>query len=175
MENLYNTLLEQTSVLKDEFVSKTKDWADRYYDSLLEKRSWSESDWCDYFGLEPRWANPFSEKLKFLTFPSGFHNTSNAKRYNQIKNDIRLITSKTKADYLSLEVDKAVKHYESSIKKLHDRIIKKGLDLDKINVVTGRVGVNIETTLTDGQKTVRAWTIIAEGLIQRPHYRYLVK
>jgi len=35
--------------------------------------------------------------------------------------------------------------------------------------------VNIETTLTDGEKMVRAYTIIAEGQVQRPHYRYLIK
>jgi hypothetical protein len=35
--------------------------------------------------------------------------------------------------------------------------------------------VNIDMTLTDGEKTVKAFTIIAEGQIQRPHYRYLVK
>jgi hypothetical protein len=30
-------------------------------------------------------------------------------------------------------------------------------------------------TLSDGEKVVKAFTIIAEGTIQRPHYRYLVK
>jgi len=55
------------------------------------------------------------------------------------------------------------------------RIEKKGLNVEKIKTVTSHIGVNLETTLTDGTKTVRAWTIVASGEIQRPHYRYLIK
>jgi hypothetical protein len=49
------------------------------------------------------------------------------------------------------------------------------LIVEKLVVETSHIGVNINTTLTDGEKTVRAFTIIASGEIQRPHYRYLVK
>ena len=42
-------------------------------------------------------------------------------------------------------------------------------------VLLKTIGVNIESIITDGTKTVRAWTIVAEGEIQRPHYRYLIK
>ena len=65
--------------------------------------------------------------------------------------------------------------HESSIEKLAYRIEKKELDQSKLKTKTSHIGVNIETVLTDGEKTVRAWTIIASGMIQRPHYRYLVK
>ena len=34
---------------------------------------------------------------------------------------------------------------------------------------------NMSTIITDGKKVVRAFTIIASGAIQKPHYRYLVK
>jgi hypothetical protein len=44
-----------------------------------------------------------------------------------------------------------------------------------MKIISGTVGVNINITLTDGDKTVRAYTIVAEGEIQKPHYRYLVK
>jgi hypothetical protein len=69
----------------------------------------------------------------------------------------------------------AIEHYEFSIEKLAERIIKKGLNQDNLKIVTSHIGVNIETTINDGNKTVRAFTIIAEGEIQKPHYRYLVK
>jgi hypothetical protein len=174
MENLLNTLFEQTVDLKNEFLSKTLTWAENYYNTLLVRKSWSELQWCEYFGLEPRLANP-NTSMEFLTFPSGFHNTSNAKRYKNLKNDIRVITNQTLESYLKKEEEKALNHYEQSIKKLHNRILSKGLNKDNIKTTTGRVGVNIETTLTDGEKTVRAWTIVASGDIQRPHYRYLVK
>jgi hypothetical protein len=66
-------------------------------------------------------------------------------------------------------------HYENSIVKLAYRIEKKGLNLDKITVKTSHIGVNINTWITDGEQTVHAYTIIASGEIQRPHYRYLIK
>jgi len=53
--------------------------------------------------------------------------------------------------------------------------MKKNLDWTNIKIENGSVGVNINITITDGEQTVRAWTIIAEGEIQRPHYRYLIK
>jgi hypothetical protein len=53
--------------------------------------------------------------------------------------------------------------------------MKKGLNEENLKVVTSHIGININTTISDGDKTVKAWTIIAEGEIQKPHYRYLVK
>ena len=72
-------------------------------------------------------------------------------------------------------VKAAQKHYTNSIAKLALRIEKKGLNQEKIEMTTGYVDVNITTTITDGEKVVRAWTIIAGGEVQKPHYRYLVK
>ncbi|MFW6219974.1 MAG: hypothetical protein ACOC33_03965 [bacterium] len=78
-------------------------------------------------------------------------------------------------EFIDRTIKSAEKHYENSIAKLADRIEKKELNIDKLKVETSHVGVNIDTVLTDGEKTVRAWTIIASGPIQKPHYRYLIK
>jgi hypothetical protein len=77
--------------------------------------------------------------------------------------------------YIGKEVKYAEMHYTNSIVKLADRISKKGLNMEVIEIKDASVGVNINTTITDGVKTVRAYTIVAEGEIQRPHYRYLIK
>ena len=77
--------------------------------------------------------------------------------------------------WIKLANKNAIAHYENSILKLALRIEAKELNQDKLEMVTSHIDVNISTTITDGDKTVRAWTIIAEGPIQRPHYRYLVK
>ena len=61
------------------------------------------------------------------------------------------------------------------LKKLAFRIEQKGLNTDNLKLSSSHVGVNFETAITDGTKTVRAFTIIASGPVQRPHYRYLVK
>ena len=77
--------------------------------------------------------------------------------------------------FLQSELDNAQRHYEDSVLKLALRITAKAFDINKMKVTTGRVGMNIETTITDGTETIEAWTIIAEGEINRPHYRYLVR
>jgi hypothetical protein len=77
--------------------------------------------------------------------------------------------------FVEKQVKEAGEHYESSILKLSAKIEKKGLNIEKLEVKSGRVGVNFETTLTDGEKIVRAFTIVASGDIQKPHYRYLIK
>jgi hypothetical protein len=77
--------------------------------------------------------------------------------------------------FVEKQVKEAGEHYESSILKLSAKIEKKGLNIENLEVKSGRVGVNFETTLTDGEKIVRAFTIVASGDIQKPHYRYLIK
>jgi hypothetical protein len=55
------------------------------------------------------------------------------------------------------------------------RVEAKELNIESIKVTSGFQNVNFECTITDGIKKVRAFTIIAEGEIVRPHYRYLIK
>lgn len=69
-------------------------------------------------------------------------------------------------------------HYEDSIIKLTQRIIKKGLDFSKATIVTDLTHFdkgNIETIIKDGVRVVRAFTILAWGEVNAPHYRYLIK
>lgn len=176
MTTLIQILKSETQSLKEQYLLKTKEWAINYYNSIQVKNSWNEVDWCKYFNIEPRIANAKSPiHLQFATFPNGFHNTANAKEYSKCRKAICSILSLGLENYISKELKFAEMHYENSIAKLAFRIEKKGLNQEKINVVTSHIGVNINTTLTDGQKVVKAFTIIAEGEIQRPHYRYLIK
>lgn len=77
--------------------------------------------------------------------------------------------------FIEKELKSARLHYEKSIAKLALRIEKKQLNEDALTITSARIGRNIETTLTDGVKTIRAFTIYAWGEINRPHYRYLIK
>jgi ribosome-binding ATPase YchF (GTP1/OBG family) len=77
--------------------------------------------------------------------------------------------------WIEMEVKLAEKHYANSIVKLAQRIEKKGLNQDNLELSTSYMDLNISTTITDGEKKVRAYTIIACGEIQKPHYRYLIK
>lgn len=71
----------------------------------------------------------------------------------------------------------AEQHYSSSLSKLALRITQKGFDMKNFNLISGYVGINLNMTMTDGVKSVNAWTIWAaqDSELVTPHYRYLVK
>lgn len=101
------------------------------------------------------------------------------KRSNIIKLQNEYNTLKFNDDCLNYILPKNLKaaeiHFTNTLDKLVERIKGKGLNEEKVEVVTAFVGVNLELTLSDSIKTVRAFTIIASGEIQKPHYRYLIK
>jgi hypothetical protein len=145
---LLETLKTQTESLKNQYIQMTAEWAKNDFETL---RQWAKDYNTGKFG--------FGEaSKKYYRLPHYIVNS-----YGKVEQHIEKM------------VKDANTHYETSIAKLAYRIESKGLNQHNLNVVTSHIGVNIETTITDGSKIVRAFTIIAEGLIQRPHYRYLVK
>lgn len=174
MSNLIKTLTEETQELKSQYLEKTKNWAINFYNLCIERNNFQEEDWCKYFNIEPRMAN-VGTSSQFLSFPKGFYNTKNSMVLNKMKNEIFSICNLGLEKYLEKEESNAILHYENSIEKLAFRIVKKGLNIENIKIKNNSIGVNINSEITDGLITVNAWTIIAEGQIQRPHYRYLVK
>lgn len=148
MVNLIEILRKETKTLKTQYIEVTKEWAIEEFANL---RQWAKD---------------------YQTGKFGFGEAS--KKYHRLP--YYIVNSNGKeSDHVEKMVEHASKHYDSSIEKLAKRIEKKQLDLDNLKVETSHIGVNIETILTDGNKTVRAFTIIAGGEIQRPHYRYLIK
>lgn len=148
MSNLIETLKAETESLKVQYLNMTTEWAAKEFSQL---RTWANEYQSGKFG--------FGEaSKKYYRLPSCVVNSNG-----------------TVEMYVEMAVKSANTHYEDSIAKLAFRIEKKGLDVSKLKVKTSHIGVNIETVLTDGIKTVKAFTIIAEGLVQKPHYRYLVK
>lgn len=175
MKQLIETLRTETQTLKETYFEMTKKWAESYFERIMLRKNWKEVDWCKYFGLTPELKNKGLGSCEFYSFPDGFYNTRDAREYQKYRNEISSLNSMGVEKYKEKELKKAQLHYESSLLKLAARIDKKGLNIKNMKIVTGNVGVNIEMTLSDGEKSVRAWTIIAEGIVQRPHYRYLVK
>lgn len=174
MKNIKSILIEQTKELKLEYVSSTVTWAEKEFNKIIEMSKWSEKKWCEYFGIESEVQNKGS-KLEFVGFPRGFYSTKNSKTLIQFRDKARKY-QRVGIDSFKDQWEKlAVDHYNNSIDKLVHRISQKGLNESSLVVETARVKQNIETTITDGSKTVRAYTIMAWGEIQRPHYRYLIK
>lgn len=174
MEKLVKVLLAETKILKDEYLEKIGEWAKQDFERYVEMASYKEVEWCKHLGLEPQLVN-VGTPSEFLSFPKGFWNTKESRTYDNLKNKAYRIKRMGSDAYVEKCLKDGESHYESSINKLANRIVKKGLNESKLVVETARVGVNIETILTDGEKSVKAWTIIASGAVQKPHYRYLVK
>jgi len=153
---LVQTLKTETNSLKLQFIDFTKEYATNEYNRLAS---------MTFDEVRERW---------------GFFDVK-WNRYTESKESFRIWNKIVKMEYggienyVTNEVKNAEEHYEISIHKLALRIEKKGLNINALKCTTSHVGRNIETTLTDGITKVRAFTIIAEGAIQKPHYSYLVK
>jgi hypothetical protein len=173
MTNLIKQLTEATQSLKTIYLQKTKEYAEREFARMEEMVKWREVDWCKHFGLEPQPVN-VGTGSEFLSFPKNFYNTKQSRAYYRLRDGARSAVHGGLVKHLAKAEKGAIMHYENSIAKLADRIIRKGLNQDTIVVTDSSIGVNINTTITDGTKTVRAYTIVAEGPIIAPHYRYLI-
>lgn len=148
MEKLINILKAETETLRVQYLELTKEWAIKEFHAL---RQWYQEYKTGKYGYG-------EASKKAYRLPYYIVNSNGNVEEHIVKS-----------------VKNAEIHYEQSIQKLALRVEKKGLDIEKLKTTTSHIGVNIETTLTDGNKVVRACTIIAEGAVQRPHYRYLIK
>jgi cell division protein FtsB len=148
---LVQVLRTETEAIKNSYMAQIADWSTQEFANIVKMRN----DIRD--GIIKRRTQEYFNALKFL----------NRNGYSIIYLGIEKFVQK--------QVKEAGEHYESSILKLSAKIEKKGLNIEKLEVKSGMVGVNFETTLTDGEKIVRAFTIVASGDIQKPHYRYLIK
>jgi len=146
---LTEKLIRETQELKKAYIEKTIIWAKEDFQAL--KQAVSDHKYTEQ-GSREWWA--MERKMEKL--PVCFW-----------RNDIDT--------WVEIQVNAAKKHYENSIVKLAQRIEKKDLNQDKLELSTSYIDLNICTTITDGEKKVRAYTIIACGDIQKPHYRYLIK
>lgn len=158
MKNLIEILTAETQSLKEQYIQHTEKWATEEF-ARLKKWISDYAKWQNevYDRKVPALRNEFMKKQRIMDrMPVEIYR-------NQIDG------------FVANQIENAKKHYEQSIKKLAARVEKKELNVDLLKATTTHIGVNIDTTLTDGDKTVRAFTILAIGDINRPHYRYLIK
>jgi hypothetical protein len=151
---LTNKLREELQSLKVQYLEKVAEWSLVDYKKCQDLKK-------EYFSADRNYIS--TNKNRYYELQKMYHGK------------ISYILSMRIETYTAKQLKKAELHFECSINKLALRILKKGIDVSKLTMKTGHVGLNIETVLTDGIKSVKAWTIIAEGEIQCPHYRYLVK
>jgi hypothetical protein len=166
---IINILKKELEPLREMYIKKTLDWANEDYNKCLVISKMSQEELINKYGKEVEIKNYYtgsSEKKIILDV-----NTRSYVEYCKgvVKEDINR--------YIKKSVKLAEDHYHSSLVKLAERIHRKNLNIENMKVKTkySDINANISTVLSDGKKSVTAWTIIASGEIQRPHYRYLVK
>lgn len=174
--NLIETITERTQDLRATYIEQTEVWAKEHFATQTKVNKMTDVDWCKYFNLEPRLANEGTSS-EFIALPKGFYNTRDARTMSNMETQARRIVKLGLEGYVKEERARAERHYKDSVVKLADRLIKKGVpaQANNLNMVTGWVGVNFEVVIHINGIKVKAWTIIASGQVQRPHYRYLVK
>ena len=147
-----------TQELKVNYIIKTKETAKRMFDNAADKI-------------------PTLKEAKKTAWENYKVDRSTVYDYNAITKQLdklQSITEKGFESFLNSELKHAELHYEDSLNKLAERLVIKGIS-ENYKIESGYVGVNFEVNITHDLGTVKAWTIIAEGPIQRAHYRYLVK
>jgi hypothetical protein len=173
--SLHDILRNLTSNLKDAYLTKTAEWATNYHDFCTKKYYQDDEAWCNDLGITPILTRRHSTTER-LSFPDEYYNSKRYRNeYITLRQKYRLIALTDREKYISKEIKYAERHYESSLDKLTKRILEKDLDITKIKISDESIGININLTISDGIKTIKAWTIVAEGEIQRPHFRYLIK
>jgi len=164
MDTLKDALIEKTQDLKELFIEKSIEYAKREFYSLIDKLAWTYETWVENY--PKRYTARFNQTTQVTLSKSGHRLRDLA--YKAFRIGIEAWVNKA---------EKAAKdHYDNSILKLRNRLAAKGIGTN-FDIKSSRLGVNFDMTIRDNDtgQTVRAWTIVASGPIQRPHYRYLVK
>jgi len=173
MNSLIEILKKETISLKEQYIEMTKEWSKNRFNVVVKRTDWNEEKWANFLGIDTRIVNEGTQS-EFVSFHKGFFNTKVSRKFDSMRSESFTLKRIGIDGYVKKEMKRAENHYETSIIKLADRIKKKELNENKLEVKTSHIGVNIDTVLSDGVKQVKAFTIIASGEVQRPHYRYLI-
>lgn len=159
---LETLLFEKTVDLKLAFIEKTKKYAKNTFDRAMHRKDWTYEQWLENFSKV--------EKIGGREF------TKLSKIGVALREELRYFLQNGYDAFEATEVKYAEQHYKNSILKLAYRLREKGiLDNTVLEISSGKVDVNFECYIKHNGITTKAWTIIAEGPVQRPHYRYLIK
>jgi len=166
-------LKEETKELKEAYIEKTIIYAENYFANTVKKLSRPLEEWYKEFKIE------FVYKTNYRGDKVLGPKTYNSKDYYKMQQAIRRASDLIKMGldkFKSDEIRHAEHHYQDSIVKLAIRLNEKGItDESELEITHSRIGLNLEMVIKHGDMITKAWTIVAEGPIQRAHYRYLVK
>lgn len=165
-------LIEQTKDLKTTYLEWTEKWAGEQVVRNIERRyAFNELN-----RSEKAWSMQRRRKYE----KEGLWTKETAREYDRFYQEQKFFYESpayffNHDEFLVKALQQAEDHYFSGIAKISQRLVYKNMTPKETKILYGRVKVNIELTFVNDKSMVKAWTIIASGPIQRPHYRYLVK
>lgn len=174
--SLITVLTAKTQELKKNYIERTKEYAKEVFAHATKLSKFSYEELVQRYGeVDKRYptygyknidgVNQHVKITKEL-------NREGVKAFSYAKDLVRIGYPK----YEQKEVRNAENHYTASIDKLASRLNAKGIVSNKpLEIKSALLGQNFDMTITQEGKKVKAWTIIASGEIQRPHYRFLIK
>ncbi len=169
---LVKILTEQTQELLQRFIEATKKYAQEKFQWATKVSEWKYEDWAREYGeVDLKYPQQILKHGKLIPI------TKELNRYaKQDISESKYICSTGLEKFEADEVANAKQHYKNSIENLAYRLNRKGIKDDTVMTIkTATIGRNITTTIEHEGTITKAWTIIASGPIQRPHYRYLIK
>lgn len=190
---LIEDLKGQTVELKALYLTETESWAKKEFAKMITLNEQPIEKWYERFDVSTEmqyshhgcvlskqkyenmredWKSEVKEYLSPQSKEYGRKNLYKMRdTMHRLQSDIKLGLE----FFISKALKNAEAHYEDSIFKLAFRVIKKGLDVDNLSLSSTTLDRNFTTRITDGVKVVVAFTILAWGPVNRPHYRYLIK
>jgi len=171
-QGLIEKLREATTRLKEVYINKTIEWAEKRFALATTRKNWTDEKWLIEFEVEYE----IIKRHSYTWYSAKNQRSENYKRMQRGKTEDEIVLKKGKKGYIDECVDLAKRHYEESLIKLSDRLNAKGIkDETNFTIKQGRLSDNFEIEIEHNGVITRAWTIIAYGPVQCPHYRYLVK
>lgn len=177
---LTDQLFEHTKELKAEYILQTGIFAEKQFATFAPSLKRPIEDWYTEYGVkwERRQLNSGrvpNEKVEILPARGEYNRTniySMQRKMQQLEKAIAGGVNK----FVQEKKQDAEKHYEDSIKKLSYRIAQKGITENTIfEISSAQVGMNFECVIKHDGRVTRAFTILAWGPVNAPHYRYLIK
>ena len=160
-KEMIEDLKSQTTGLKDTYIERTKEYRSGEYDRILKKYgNYTYDDWVEKYPREYKWG---AGRKTIDISPEG----------KKMRGEVERMKKQGKPAYVQYYAKLAEIHYKDSIEALGKKITDAGFDVKNVKLKSSSIGVNFETEVTDGNKYMRAYTIIAAGPIIAPHYRYL--
>lgn len=166
LNKLYKGLKRETKTFKKTYLERIKNYIVEHFNHIINThKDFDNKKWLEVYGRN------FNAERYFYRVITD----KGKKLRKQFDDFIKINETKTKYNkYIKEEVKKYSDDFDNKLIKLASRLEGKGFNT-KIKVTSEHVGVNFNCWVTDGTNSAHAYTIIAEGPIQRPHYRYLIK